>query len=228
MEISNILKDDIADLVKIGEVLADAAKNSSDSLGSENVSKCAEWVTRVGQMIRRLYPSQSQHLINYDACIRNYRFDVMHSSYYRHLSIVTGIVKAVQHELEKGLLSDIRQLLRADIFADFLEMADHLLKEDYKDASAVIIGSVLEDGLRKLAEANGISTINESGKTLTIDPLNSELAKAGVYNKLVQKQITSWADLRNNAAHGHYDQYDKKQVEMMLLFTQGFFSKYLG
>jgi hypothetical protein len=228
MEISKTLKDEIADLVKIGEELTNAAEKSPDNLGAEQVSKCAAWVARVGQMIRRLYPAQSQHLMNYESCISHYMFDVMHSNYYRHLCVVTGIVKAVQHELEKGLLSDIRQLLRADIFADFFEMAEHLLKENYKDASAVIIGSVLEDSLRKLADANGIPIMNESGKMLTIDPLNNELAKAAVYSKLVQKQITSWADLRNSASHGHYERYDKKQVEMMLLFTQDFSSKYLG
>ena len=227
MTISSTLKDDLADLVKIGEDLTKVAKNSGSKLGDEYVKQAAAWVARVGQMIRRLYPTQSQHLINFEACIAQYEFHIMHSNYYQHLPIVTGIVKAVQHELEKGLLSDIRQLLQADIFSDFLEMAEHLLKENYKDAAAVIIGSVLEDTLRKLADANGIPTVNSSGKKLTMDPLNNELVKPGVYNKLVQKQITSWADLRNNAAHGHYGQYDKKQVEMMLLFTQDFCSRHL-
>jgi len=35
-----------------------------------------------------------------------------------------------------------------------------------------------------------------------------------------QKQITSWGDLRNKAAHGQYDKYDEKQVRMMLLFVE--------
>jgi hypothetical protein len=150
----------------------------------------------------------------------------MHSNYYQHLAIATGLLRGVLHELEKGLLSYIKQLLQADIFADFLEMAEHLLRENYKDASAVIIGSVLEDTLRKLADTNGIPT-STGGKPLTIDPLNAALASVGIYNRLVQKQITSWADLRNKAAHGHYDEYDRNQVEMMLLFTQDFCSRHL-
>jgi len=32
--------------------------------------------------------------------------------------------------------------------------------------------------------------------------MNADLAKADVYNKLTQKQITALADLRNSAAHG--------------------------
>ena len=107
-------------------------------------------------------------------------------------------------------------------------MGEYLLNEGYKDASAVIVGAVLEDGLRKLCDKNGISTVNSSGRNLTIDPLNSELAKAEVYNKLTQKKITTWAHVRNKAAHGQYDEYNREQVEMMLLFVQGFSSDYLG
>ncbi len=177
-------------------------------------------------MIKRLYPTDSQHLESYKTCVAQNDFDIMHSNYYQHVSIVTELLRGVHHELEKGLLFDIKRLLQADIFDDFLEMAKYMLKMNYKDASAVIIGCVLEDSLRKLAEANNIEIV-KNGKSLTIDPLNIALAKAGVYDKLVQKQITSWADLRNKAAHGQFDDYDKNQVELMLLFTIDFCVRYL-
>lgn len=228
MNISETLRDDILDLVTIGEKLTQVAQGSGRSLEGNYITEAATWVSRIGQMIRRLYPPTNQHLINYEKCIKEYKFSIMHSNYYGHVATVTGIIKAVKHEVERGLLLDVRQLLRADIFADFLEMAEYLLKENYKDASAVIIGSVLEDSLRKLAEVNGISIVSSTGKKLTIDPLNSELAKASIYDRLIQKQITSWADLRNKAAHGKYDEYDKKQVEMMLLFSQNFCAQYLS
>jgi hypothetical protein len=63
---------------------------------------------------------------------------------------------------------------------------------------------------------------------MTIEPLNTELAKNNVYSKLVQKQITSWAHIRNKAAHGEYGEYDKAQVEIMLLFVQGFSEQHLA
>lgn len=226
MTISKTISDEVASLIQIGEELTAKAKGSDSGLEDADISKAASWVTRAGEMIKRLYPADSQHLESYKACSKQYNFSIMHSNYYQHLSIVTGLLRGVQHELEKGLLIGIKKLLQADIFADFLEMAEHILKENYKDARAVIIGSVLEDTLRKLADANGILT-TAGDRPLTIEPLNTALAKAGVYNKLVQKQIMSWADLRNNAAHGHYGKYDKGQVEMMLLFTQDFCSRHL-
>ncbi len=106
-------------------------------------------------------------------------------------------------------------------------MAEHLLSGGYKDAAAVMIGAVLEDSLRKLADKNRISTVNANGRPLTIDPLNVNLARANVYGPLVQKQVTTWADLRNSAAHGHYIKYDEGQVKQMLLFVQKFCSDHL-
>jgi hypothetical protein len=106
-------------------------------------------------------------------------------------------------------------------------MGEYLLKEGYKDAAAVIIGAVLEDSLRKLCDKNGIPTNRSNGSPLTIDPLNAALAKADVYSKLVQKQITTWAHVRNKAAHGEYQEYDKDQTKMMLLFVQNFAEQYL-
>jgi len=213
-------------LIKTGEALTRKAQSSGSYLGDSDIIEASSWVTRTGEMIQRIYPANSQHRESYKSCIKTSDFGNMHSHNYSHLAIITGLLRSMRHEISNGLITDINQLLRADIFADFLEMAEHLLDEKYKDASAVIIGSVLEDTLRKLAAANNIPILKD-GKHLTIEPLNTALAAAGIYNKLFQKQITSWADLRNKAAHGQYDQYDYNQVRMMLLFTQDFASNYL-
>ena len=130
-----------------------------------------------------------------------------------------GMLRAARDEIAAGWLSSLAQLVTADIFADFLEMAEHLLSENYKDPAAVVIGSVLEEHLRRLAAIRGISTtIEKDGRTLQkkADTLNSELAKAGVYGKLDQKNVTAWLDLRNSAAHGHYTDYTTDQVKLLL------------
>ena len=113
----------------------------------------------------------------------------------------------------------VKGLIAAELFADFLEMADHLLEQGYKDPAAVIIGSVLEEHLRQLCSANSIPIEIENNKGVLIpkkaDRLNSDLAKEGVYSKLDQKAVTMWLDLRNKAAHGKYDEYTSEQVTNM-------------
>ena len=136
-----------------------------------------------------------------------------------------GILKAVKAEIEGGWLGTIKGLIAAEVFADFFEMAEHLLQEGYKDPAAVVIGSVLEEHLRQLCGKNNISVeYNKSDKLLPkkADLLNAELCGAGVYTKLDQKGVTAWLDLRNKAAHGQYKEYDQSQVELYLQNVRDF------
>jgi hypothetical protein len=139
-----------------------------------------------------------------------------------------GILTSIKTEIEQGWLNTIRGLVSAEIFTDFIEMAEHLLSENYKDASAVMTGSVLEEHLRQLCVKNGIDITSEKADKQIpkkADLLNSELAKATTYNKLDQKNVTAWLDLRNKAAHGKYDEYTKEQVELMVQSVIDFMSR---
>lgn len=130
-----------------------------------------------------------------------------------------GILLAAREEIAGGWLQTTKGLVSAEIFADFLEMAEHLLEQDYKDPAAVVVGSVLEEHLRHLCQKNGIPTeVVQQGRSSLkkADALNSDLAKTGVYNKLDHKNVTAWLDLRNKAAHGKYQEYSKEQVALML------------
>ena len=223
------IENEIQNLVNQGkEYLHKVAYLNSD-MGGDELSELASWVIRLGQLIRHLYGENSQHFQSYTSASATGRFySNLHSNNYAHLSQMVGVAKTIKHDLENGLLVNFRAIAQADIFSDFLEMGEYLLQEGYKDAAAVIISSVLENGLRKLAEQNNVAVVTESGKQLTIDPLNAELAKREVYSKLIQKQITSWAHIRNKAAHGEFSEYNREEVQMMLLFVQNFMSEHLN
>lgn len=136
-----------------------------------------------------------------------------------------GVVESLKMDLEAGYIESISELMHGELFGDFLDMASHLLNEGYKDASAVIAGSSLEAHLRQIC--NKFSVDTESGaKPKKADLINSELVKASAYSKLVQKNITAWLDLRNNAAHGKYDEYVKEEVSLMIAGIRDFITRY--
>ena len=139
-----------------------------------------------------------------------------------------GILNAAKNEIDGGWLFTIKGLISAEIFSDFLEMAEYLLQEGYKDPAAVMTGSVLEEHIRQLCIKNSIPIeIIKDSKSIPkkADLLNSELSSANIYNKLDQKSITSWLDLRNKAAHGKYNEYTKEQVELMYHGVTNFISR---
>ena len=79
---------------------------------------------------------------------------------------------------------------------------------------------MLETTLRQLCTDSGIPV----GK---LNKMNSELTKAGAYNLLVQKRITTLADIRNNAAHGHPEQFKENDVSDMISYIESFVSEHL-
>jgi hypothetical protein len=103
-----------------------------------------------------------------------------------------GILRALREDLELGYLENVRLLVAADLFSDFIEMAEHLLETGYKDPAASLTGAVLEDGLRKIAAHNGITLKSKED----LSSLNTKCADGGVYNRLVQKKINVWIGVR--------------------------------
>ena len=136
-----------------------------------------------------------------------------------------GMLHAIKGEIEQGWLTSTRGLISADIFGDFLEMAEHLLTEGYKDPAAVLIGSALEQHLKNLCAANNIDVeIERNGNNIPkkADVINADLVKENVYSKLDQKSVIFWLGIRNNAAHGNFGEYNSEQVSLMLTAVSEF------
>jgi hypothetical protein len=142
--------------------------------------------------------------------------------------LIVGIIRWLKGDLEDGYLQSFPELVRGEMFDDLNEMAKHLLQEGYRDAAAVIVGTSLESHLRQLSNKHGVSVDyaakDGSTKKKTAERLNQELGKSA-YSLFVQKQITAWLDLRNNAAHGNYSKYDEEQVAKLIEWVGDFISE---
>lgn len=157
-------------------------------------------------------------------------YGVSHTHYQEFLKHINGdhvsspqiamsILQTIHDEIAGDWLFSVKGLVTAEVFSDFIDMANYLVAQEYKDAAAVIAGSVLEEHIRQLCQSNGIdlevSTANGT-KPKKADQMNADLAGASVYSKLDQKAVTMWFDLRNKAAHGKYSEYNQVQVENMI------------
>jgi len=141
-----------------------------------------------------------------------------------HLRIpkLLGIVRAMRADVSAGWLSSVEELLHADTFADFLGQAHELLNKGYKDAAAVLAGSVLEVHLRLLCTKLGVATTQPGGSWKKATLINADLVKASGYNSIQQKAIESWLAIRNAAAHGEYSEYDATSVTNMIMAIETF------
>lgn len=175
--------------------------------------------TRLASTIKRFAPSNSMYVESLDKVLETKG----HSYIYQ--KPLVGILTALRSEYELGYFARVEELIHAETFSDFLDMAQHLLSNGYKDAAAVIAGSTLEQHLRELCNRNGLQ-VTSNGKPKKADTMNSELAGSSVYSKLDQKNVTSWLGLRNNAAHGNYASYTTDQVQLLIDATRNFFARH--
>ncbi len=210
MKIQDLVKR-IDELIAMGNDVLSTGQTDEDGYTYVNTGAIKSFRSSGLSFIERVYQNKHPHYIEFDSNTKGFYSD--------DVDIGISILQGIKTEIDGGWLFSIKGLVTAEVFADFLEMAEYLLKENYKDPSAVMAGSVLEEHIRQLCIKNNIDIEEEKhGKLIPIkaDRLNSELTKNTVYSKLDQKMVTAWLDLRNKAAHGKYEEYTKEQVSTMM------------
>jgi len=172
-------------------------------------SEYMRWTARSENIVGKTAGSDSAHASALSRSLRQGSFPVFSAA----LLAARGVLQAVLDDLGDGMLHDTKKLIHAEVLDDFLEQAESLLAAGYKGPAAVAAGCVLEDTLRSLCRDVPSIELPDRPK---LDWMNGQLAKADVYSKLTLKKVTAMADVRNNAAHGHWDKFTDEDVEDMV------------
>ena len=161
------------------EVLATRHASRNSSAMVVDLAKMKGFRSASLSFIERVYGLTHTHYQEFDKITKE--------NYPDYTEAGIAILESIKDEVSGDWLFSIKGLITADVFADFIEMANYLLEQNYKDAAAVIVGSVLEEHLRQLAQANNIETVIETEdkiKPKKADRLNADLANDNIYSKL--------------------------------------------
>jgi len=114
---------------------------------------------------------------------------------------VAGVLQAFHLDLAHGHLLNLRQEIEAVVVSEILSQAHKMTRtKGIHPAAAVIVACAgAEEFLRNWCEQKGIS-IPEKQRSLT--KFAQELRLASHIDLPVERRICSWADYRNDAAHG--------------------------
>lgn len=173
-----------------------------------------EWKTNSENFILLIGNKDTPYYKNFiEGVERNYTSDAKQG---------IGILKALREDLTLGYLTKIRDLVSSEIFVDFIEMANHLLENNYKDPAASLIGAVLERSLRDIASKNNINIKSNDD----ISSLNTKIADKEIYTRITQKQVQTWKGIRDSADHGKFDDYKIEDVKEMSKGVERFLAEY--
>ena len=139
---------------------------------------------------------------------------------------------------DQGGLSSPRLEIAHEIEGDILDIAqkqveasegnvDATHKQLHLGIAAFLAGAALEDALRRLCDANGISYPQKTSisnlKTALYQPKNQIEHISGSDSK----DIDTWAEKRNNADHGRFSEITYSGVLSMVIGVRGFINNHL-
>jgi hypothetical protein len=165
-----------------------------------------EWQTSVLSLLSRVFGVESPTFRQFDKQIAEGYYNIQ-----SQFTALYAVFASALSDYKGGYLFQLRNVLNAAVFDDELEQAKHFLDANYKSAAAVIAGTVLETTLRTLCDHHPDLTPSDN-----INKMNDDLAKKGVYNALRKRQVSSWADIRNSAAHGRPEAFEPTDVARMI------------
>lgn len=137
----------VNDLLSIADDMLKTAVYSAGER-SVDITSFYNFKTASLSLIRSIYSEEHPFYHQFNVSV--------HRSITTSVEIGKGILNAAKKEIENGWLFSIKGIIAAEIFSDFLEMAEYLLSEGFKDPAAVMIGSVLEEHLRQLCKKHNI------------------------------------------------------------------------
>ena len=214
MELDQRIVDRLDELILLGNRVLETKWPPPDEVLAidcgVNARLAAQWCTSCRSILRRTFGEDSSHLRDFNTFVSQIS--------YTPIECAMGVLLAAKDDYQNGHVFELRRLVEAEVYDDLLEQAEYLFSAGYHAPAAVVCGCALEDSLRRLCTAKGITMTSKP----KLDQMNADLAKAGVYNKL----ITALADLRNSAAHGKWGEFSKEDVVLMVRDTRAFLETY--
>jgi hypothetical protein len=196
------LEDELVGIESTRRLIPNSMFRNAESVDQELLD---EWRVKAKNLIVSVCGKDSEHYKDFIESEKTVNLDTSCKKYLR----LKAVFHAAKEDYLGGYLLTVRNLVQAELFNDELEQARELLGKGYYIAAAVIAGVVLETRIRQLCIDNNI----ETGK---LNKMNEDLAKAGIYNALIQKQILALAGIRNSAAHGKTDEFNTDHVKNMI------------
>jgi len=137
---------------------------------------------------------------------------------------VIGVLVTVRKDIEQGYLGTLEQQAREVVYEDFLEMADDIATKMHPAPAVVLAVSVLEEHVRKLAEARTVATTKSNGDPRGFEDIITDLGAGDdpPLSKTERRLLGGWYSQRTEAAHGHFDKVIAANVGGIIMGVRDF------
>lgn len=181
-------------------------------LSEDHRQQCVGWIASATNIIQLLC---LQPTSPYRASAERVVARGIHRCAQDQVGEVASILAALLADAKQGLITSIADHARAETFDDFLDHAIAYSKQNKKSEAGVIAGVVFEDSLRRICRKHEIDD-----KDVSLDNLISELTKRDILSATKAKRARAAAHVRTKATHAQWDEFDIKDVQSCIEFSQ--------
>ncbi len=211
MSVEDRVIERINELIAEGQVLS-RGNEHGQALSDDHVSNCKGWLAAASNVVQLVcgetnasYRAQFQKVLDH-----NYGYVIPNG-----VGDGKAILEAMLIDIDRGLLSSVADMARAETFDNFLDHAKAYHADGSKQESGVIAGVVFEDSLRRVCDKYSIQQVG-----VKIDSLISELAKNGAISQTKAKRARVAAHVRTKATHAQWNEFDLPDVAVTIEFTE--------
>lgn len=173
---------------------------------SANDQLMAEWRSQSLKLLRSLFADDDPYVVGFSEGV-----DEKSWSAGRSIDRGKGVLRAAHEDFVNGHLWTMRELVHAELFDNFLEMAAHLSETGFRTQAIVTAASTLEEHLRQLAAKHTAAVHRKAAMT------NDALYKQGVYSLPEYRQVQGWLALRNDSGgHTTTTERTKEEIGVMI------------
>lgn len=143
------------------------------------------------------------------------------------LQSTIGQLKGLRESFARGYYRPLQQRIYAEVGGTYLNEAEELLssvdKSDLKEANTACLyaGIALESQLVSLCAAANIDTKKKDGQRKKASELLEHLKDAGTVDSNTAKRLHTYLELRNQSAHGNWEQISEIAVKEMIVGVRG-------
>ncbi len=218
MAIEELFAERFRTLISEGQYLRRGGTHGT-VISYDHQEKCSGWIGAAGHIVQLVCPNPKNMYRVKSEEIASRKIDNFTNS---AVGEFTELLVRLLKDIEGGLINTIVNRAQAETFDDFLDHGKAYLSSGQVKEAGVIVGVVFEDALRRVTRNKGI---NE--KDVKLDELISVLSKEEVISPTKAKRARVAAHVRTKATHAQWDEFDGKDVQAAIEFTQELISEHL-
>lgn len=200
----------------LSEVHSIVRVDSSDCLvDSVAVGACSGWIAAAVNIVKIACSSDPQSAYVRHAEMLQTKGNKSEYLIHRDVLGLAGLLRQLRADVDLGLLNALDRRISAEAYDELIDHAQSYLDDGRKEPAGAIVAVVFEDALRRICRTSGVE---DTGKTA--EPLINALLSKGVLSKLEAKEAKAAADLRANATHALWDNFNSDQVGAVIQFTR--------